>query len=82
MVQLLLFLTPVIYPVSMVKNEWIKMLLSLNPMALAINFARFPFTNNFPATTEIFLGLFSTFLLFIIGLYIFKKTEDYFADIA
>ena len=82
LIQLLLFLTPVIYPVSILKNEWAKYILSLNPMSGAIELLRSTVTH-----TELnwqLLGLSSliSLLLFFIGLFYFRKTEYYFADLA
>jgi lipopolysaccharide transport system permease protein len=75
-IQMLLFVTPVIYPASIAKEySW---LLALNPMTAVIQNAR--------ATAEInwlLIGIsFAVcFLLMFIGIYVFKKVERYFADI-
>ena len=81
-IQILLFLSPVIYPVSIVKYEWVQKILSLNPMAGAIDLLRSSITHN-PINMEQVLisSTVSLFLLFA-GLYYFRKTEYYFADIA
>lgn len=79
-IQMLLFVTPVIYPASIAgKYSWI---LALNPMTGAIQSARAALLG----TTEInwlLIGIsFSACLILLFtGIYIFKKVERYFADI-
>lgn len=78
--QLLLFLTPVIYPSSIAgKYAWI---LSLNPMTGVIKAARTGLLGTGPIgwySLGISSIMAAVFLLF--GIYFFKKTERYFADI-
>ena len=82
LVQSLMFLTPVIYPVSIVKTEWAKYLLAFNPMSGVIDLARNAIINE-PVNWEfVTISFTSAFILFIIGLIYFRKTEAYFADIA
>jgi lipopolysaccharide transport system permease protein len=81
-IQLLLFLTPVIYPVSIIKYKWAQYLLSVNPMAGAIDMMRSTVTY---VPVDWFLVAISasiSVLLFIAGLFYFRKTEYYFADLA
>lgn len=82
LIQVLLFITPVIYPVSIIQQEWIKKLLSLNPMAGAIDLLRSCLTNSPVDWSQIGLSISFAFLLFLGGLYYFRKTEYYFADLA
>jgi len=79
-IQLMLFLTPVIYPASLTGiYSWF---LAMNPMTGVIKAARAALLGNFPINWEL-LGISSIvcFLMFIFGLYYFNKTEKYFADI-
>ncbi len=80
-IQLLLFITPVIYPVSIVgeKYRWI---LGLNPMSGVIDAAR----AGILGTREIdwlLLGVSMLSMVFycVVGYFYFKKVERYFADI-
>jgi lipopolysaccharide transport system permease protein len=79
-IQMMLFLTPVIYPASIAgKYSWI---LAINPMTGVIQNARAAVLG----TTHInwlliSLSFISTFILTIIGIYVFKKVERYFADV-
>ncbi len=82
LVQAFLFLTPVIYPISIVSNPWLKYLLALNPMYAAITIFRMPMMNSAPDMTLLWVSLSSGVILFFIGLTYFRKTEMYFADLA
>ncbi len=79
-IQLLLFVTPVIYPAGIAgKYSWI---LALNPMMGVIQSARAALLGTTVLNwTLIGISLAATALLLVLGLYIFKKTERYFADI-
>lgn len=81
-VQLLFFVSPVIYPISVVDIHWLKVLLNLNPMAAAINLSRASVTAVPVEWNFVLLGCGVAILLFMAGLYVFKRTESQFADIA
>jgi lipopolysaccharide transport system permease protein len=82
LVQALLFLTPVIYPISILPSEWMKYLFSINPMYCPIELFRSGIINKPLETNLIVLSLSSSVIFFIVGLYYFRKTESYFADLA
>lgn len=82
MVQALLFITPVIYPVSILNNALAKFIMSLNPMTGAISLFRSAITNQPPDWNIITTGICSAFILLITGIFYFRKTEAYFADLA
>ena len=79
-IQILLFVTPVIYPASIAgKYSWI---LALNPMTGAIQSARASLLGTTPVNWELIgISFIACFVLMFIGIYIFKKVERYFADI-
>ena len=79
-IQILLFITPVIYPASIAgKYSWV---LALNPMTGVIQSARATLLGTTPINC---LLLFISFLVCLdilsIGIFYFKKVERYFADI-
>jgi lipopolysaccharide transport system permease protein len=79
-IQMLVFITPVIYPSSIAgKYDW---LIKINPMAAIIENTRSILlgTGNPNFSEIIAAGVFS-FILFSIGIVVFKKTERYFADV-
>lgn len=82
MVQILLFITPVIYPISMIENDLVRTILSLNPISSAINLARNGMTGGLIHWTSVFIGILVSIILFFAGLVVFRKVENEFADIA
>lgn len=79
-IQILMFLTPVIYPASIAgKYSWI---LAINPMTGVIKAAHAAILGTTPINWELlFISFIVTIIMFIIGLITFKKTERYFADV-
>ena len=83
LVQSLMFLTPVIYPVSILnKWAWAKYLMAVNPMSGAINLVRGVIINKMPEIDLLLISCASAIIIFFIGLLYFRKTERFFADIA
>ncbi len=82
MIQIMMFLTPVIYPVSVIKIPWVLQILQLNPMAGAIDLTRSVLTGTPVQWFLFYQSTLVAILLFIIGIYYFRKTEYYFADLA
>lgn len=79
-IQLLLFLTPVIYPAS-IAGAWSK-LLALNPMMGVIQSARAALLGATPINWVLILTSFiAGAVLLVFGVIYFKKTERYFADV-
>ncbi len=79
-IQIMMFVTPVIYPVSMLKNySWI---LALNPMTGVIEAARAAILGTGAVNWNLLLvsGI-VCLIVFLGGIIYFKKTEKYFADI-
>lgn len=79
-IQMLLFVTPVIYPPSIAgKYSWI---LAINPMTGVIKAARAAILGTSPINW-LLLGISAIFgvLSLIIGMIFFQKTQRYFADI-
>ncbi len=79
-IQMLLFITPVIYPPS-IAGQW-SWILALNPMTGVIKGARGALLGTEPINwTLLMISLIATAVLMAVGVYFFKKTERYFADI-
>lgn len=79
-IQLLMFITPVIYPASIAgRYSWI---LAINPMTGVIKAAHAAILGTTPINwLLLFFSFITTFIMFIFGLIVFKKIERYFADI-
>jgi len=82
LVQFLMFVTPVIYPISIFHFTAAKYLLAINPMFSAVELFRSGFNGQMPELRLVAISLFSAILIFIVGIYYFRKTEAYFADLA
>lgn len=81
LVQVWMFVSPVIYPVSMVQRKY-QWLLALNPMGGVIRAYRAALLGHIPIDWFL-LGL-STAIIFAIlvsGLYYFRRMEKHFADV-
>lgn len=81
-IQLLMYVTPVIYPTSLIgeKYRWI---IALNPMTGVIETARSSFLGVTPIDFQLlFISIGISITLFLFGVFNFKKTERFFADLA
>lgn len=82
------YLTPILYPITIIPSLMVQKLLLLNPMAQAIQNARYAVVTDQTVTAQsIFNGGWYAFIpfavtiaAFIIGLLYFKKESKYFAE--
>lgn len=81
MLQALMYLSPVVYPVSLVPSKY-HWLLALNPMGGIIDAYRAAILGRPVNPTTLTISTISTIALFVFGVYYFRKTERRFADIA
>jgi len=82
LVQVLFFLTPVIYPISLLKYQVLQYVLVCSPMYAAVELFRYPLTGIAPDLTYMVISLTSGIVLLLVGIIYFKSTEDFFADFA
>lgn len=82
LIQFLLFVNPVLYSSKIFDNTPLHIVMKLNPIAGAINLARAPFLNTAIEWPIVALNFGVALLLLIAGVYTFRKTEAYFADLA
>lgn len=82
LMQLLLYLTPVIYPSTLVGEQY-RWILALNPMTGIINAVRSTLlgTTAFDTTTFA-ISTISAIVIFTIGLFYYRNLERSFADVA
>lgn len=80
MLQMMIFLTPVLYPMSRVPDNF-KILLSLNPMAGIVEGYRYTLLGS--PVSWIFMGasLAGSMMLFVGGVFFFRRMERTFADV-
>jgi len=82
------YLTPIIYPIALITNDTLQKLIMLNPMAQAIQSARWSAISHETLTSyKVFGGGWYSYLpffvviaVFISGLLYFKKRSRYFAE--
>lgn len=82
LVQVLFFLTPVIYPVSLISQPVLQFVLVMSPVYAAVELFRYPLSGVELNVTYLAISLCACVVLLVIGLIYFKRTEDFFADFA
>lgn len=83
LIQTLFFITPVMYDTSIIRQPWIKSVIELNPLNFAIELIRLNITNSADfiwPDLSVWVPI-VMFLLYVVAIYTFRKTEAYFADI-
>jgi lipopolysaccharide transport system permease protein len=79
MVQLWLFLTPVAYPATLVPGTW-RWVYALNPMVGVVEGFRWAFLGMDASGRDIGISVASAAAMLLIGLFVFRRMEDTFAD--
>lgn len=80
-VLLWMYLTPVIYPVEMVPDQY-RFILSLNPMAVFINaYRQVILGGSQPNLYSLGIGAVFALCIFLLGFSLFKKLEGVFSDV-
>ena len=79
-IQFFFFVTPIIYPASILENDLVRGLMALNPMAGAVNLARGAILSEALDWPIICTSTATAGAIFLYSLYIFRKTEHFCAD--
>jgi lipopolysaccharide transport system permease protein len=80
-IQLWLFVTPVLYPGSLVTGAW-QYIYAVNPMVTVVQGVRWAMLGTpGPGLDTVVISIVSAAVLFVIGALYFRRTEHYFADI-
>lgn len=82
------YATPIIYPISIIHNEMVQKILFMNPMTQTMQGIRYAMVTKETLTIwKVFDGgwyslipVFLTFIIFIFGIWYFKKEAKYFAE--
>lgn len=82
LIQFLFFATPVVYSSSLITNKYLQVIFALNPMTAPIHLFRAAFMHNQIITVYDGLSILSSLFFLLTGLFYFRKTESYFADLA
>jgi lipopolysaccharide transport system permease protein len=83
-IQIMMYVTPVIYPVKMLDKYPVvkELMLWLNPISGVITNARAGLLGQGSVDFNVLgISLFMSLVYFVVGLYYFRSTERYFADI-
>lgn len=80
LVQVWMYLTPVLYPISFVPEKW-RWLLYLNPVYGWINGIRASFLGQPVDGIGVTISLVLSIIIFVFGMFYFERTQRRFADI-
>lgn len=79
--QIWLFATPVIYPTSLIPDQW-RLVYALNPMVGVVDGFRWSFLGvPAPQPKMMFVSVVATLIMFAIGLCYFLRTQETIADV-
>jgi len=81
LVQLWFFLTPVFYPTSEIPSGWASVIYNLNPMTGVVGGFRWALLGQQPPGTLFWLSAAMSLLVFVAGLFYFRRMERIFADV-
>lgn len=81
-VQILFFVSPVLYPATFSQHDWVKYVFAINPMYSAIELFRSGINGYHLHKDLLTISIISALIMFMTGLYYFRNTEAYFADLA
>jgi lipopolysaccharide transport system permease protein len=81
LVQVWMFLSPVIYPLSQIQNQEFKIFLALNPMAQVLDGFRWALLGQPFDTRYLWYSVTIVVVLLVGGLFFFRRTERLFADL-
>ena len=82
-VQYGFFVTPIVYTsLEFYSKPWFKLYTLINPLVGLVEFFRFSLINgyNILSLSEILISIFSSIIIFVIGLFVFNFKKDTFVD--
>ena len=80
LLQTLFFVSPVVYPLSLYNSEPLRILLSINPLAGAMNLARSGLTGSPVEWGLVLISSFVAIIILIAGLTMFSRMESQYSD--
>lgn len=78
----MMFFNPILYNSSAINNNILNIIMRFNPIANSINLNRAVFVNSQIDIIGLIISFGIGLIFLLIGIYTFRKTEDYFADLA
>ena len=80
-VNLWMYITPIVYPISQIDNEYFRLIVYANPVSAAIEVCRYALIGYGTINSgAIAWSVIFTFLVTVIGIMIFNKVERTFMD--
>jgi len=80
--QFLLFVSPVAYPLKSVAEDWRVLYVAVNPIAGVLDgFYRVLAAGTTPDLLLVSIGAIEAVVVFIVGYFVFKTLEPFFADV-
>ncbi len=80
-VQLWMYASPIVYPLSMLKSGWMRTMLLINPVTMPIEVFRYAILGNGTIIISyLLLSWIITILIFVVGIIIFNRVEKTFMD--
>lgn len=80
-VQLWMYATPIVYPLSQIENEWMKRLMLLNPATSPIELFRYALLGQGTVSVPgLAISLVFTAIVLVLGIMVFNKVEKTFMD--
>lgn len=80
LIQMAFFVTPVVYPLHYIPPGWLKTLLGLNPMAGMVEGIRHALLGTPVSWALVWSSTAVSVMLFVLGVYVFRRMERTFAD--
>lgn len=78
--QMLMFLTPVIYPISFIPSKYRWLLYSINPMAKIVEMSRNSLTNEVPFDYFFLVSAMNILFIFSVSVIFFLRAEKFLGD--
>jgi lipopolysaccharide transport system permease protein len=82
MIQMLFFVTPVLFPISMLPYPWLKYFVAASPVYAPIELFRLPLPGSNLDPELVMISAGSGLVFLALGMIYFRRTEDFFADFA
>ena len=74
-----MYMTPIIYPISIVQDSWIRYIVYINPLTTYVEtFRSVVMYNQLPSAEQLLIGFGYGVVFLIIGLVVFRKGQDKF----
>ena len=81
LVQIWMYVSPVMYPTSKIPKGWPSVVFSLNPMTGVVGGFRWALFGEQAPNSLFWVSAFMVLVLFVSGLYYFRRMERVFADL-